>query len=152
MPFDMQVSGQVIQTECIYKAQMYEYLHEAAKKTEWIKLTGVFVGMSDLIMGIISIVAALGELIIKGLGNIFGSLCYTNCSFSKGCKQIFFYIPLALSTVLLFPIVAVIEIVKSTFGLLHNPQEYSLNQAYELRKKVNMSFETLEKEFCPCLS
>lgn len=57
------------------------------------RFTGLPIGLCFSLLNLAKAVSNIGETLIKGLANIFGSPFSEQCKFSKGVKQIFLQLP-----------------------------------------------------------
>lgn len=131
MPFSITSSNQAEDFILHFKSSMYGKLNEWSKKTVFIRLTGLPVGIISSASNIIISIVSIAENIIKAIANIFGALlntvcntkCLQSCSLLKGLKQLvinplphliwLFSIAITLGT---------IPIICNTVGILIMPQ------------------------------
>lgn len=120
MSFDVTNAAQSALIEDRTKASLYYKLHEASKKTGWIRLTGLGVGIVSGLLTIAKRIALIAECIFKGLINILGACCIERCKISKGLLQLLILAPL---NVLILPF----SIFSAALGLIDKPVRILFN-------------------------
>jgi hypothetical protein len=128
MKFSMKTLNQSQDVENYLKARMYQKLHTASKKTGWMRLSGPGVGLASGIMTIAKRVAAIGESIIKGVGNIACASFSKQCSLKHGLANIFIMLP---KHVILLPfsiISAAIGLISKTICMATDPESYAASR------------------------
>lgn len=88
MTIKLNVSNQSTTLENHIKAPIYQGLYNFAKKSNWIRLTGLGVGVVTGLLTIAKRVLQIAECIFKAMINILGFPFFKSCSFKTGVVQI----------------------------------------------------------------
>lgn len=128
MGFNIKSVNQAEILEHTIKAAMYQKLHETSKKAEWIRLTGVGVGIVSGFLTIAKRIALIFENAIKGLANIFGACCFKQCSFKKGLQQLFYEVPRHIIILPFSIFSAALGLVGKPLKICISPEQYLLNR------------------------
>lgn len=126
MHFDITSTNQSSNLEHKIKAKFYKGIHESSKKTRWICLSGLGVGIVSSLLTLAKRIGRISEGVLKGFINIIGSLCFVkSCSFFRGVGmlgrasyQATIRLPLSL-------ISAIFGIFAKTLMFLVDPTNYS---------------------------
>ncbi len=103
----------------------YEQLDRAVNKTQWIRLACLPFGLCLVITDLVVRIAEVGESIIKGFGNIFGSFFSAKCSASIGAKQIGTTLPTKVLYLAFWPITGIVGIVVAPIWILAHPKSFT---------------------------
>lgn len=133
--FDISSCNQIEKYANKIKAKLYKKIYEDSKKTQWIRLAGLPIGVTAAFITIATRVSLIGENFFKGVANIFGFLFVKDCHLVNGLRQIFLVpvhvivLPFSLGKAI-FEIFAVTlgitlfpEIVSHELWLLNDPVE-----------------------------
>jgi hypothetical protein len=107
------------------KARMYEKLHEASEKTNWVRLSGPLVGVASGLMTIAARVATIGECLFKGIGNLFGAPFTDRCSLGFGIGQLLIGVPINIIALPFSIAWAVTGLFVITIGMAAMPEGYT---------------------------
>lgn len=125
MPFNLSINDQSRLLEHNVKASMYRSLHRASHKSKFVAVLSVFIGIGSALISVITRIALFAEALIKGIGNLIGSIFSKQCSWKKGLQQLshaplhFFMIPVSLFA-------AALGCVSKSFYIAMSPQKSTL--------------------------
>lgn len=102
------------------KEQEYSfYEYENVVGTKWTYLSGFPKGAYCALLSIAARITAVGECLIKGVGNVFGSPFSKKFSVSTGVKQLGVDLPLSIfKLIFLMPVEVVADAVISPFAVM----------------------------------
>lgn len=93
MSFDLSNATQSSSLEHAIKAKLYKSVYEKASKSsrkkQWIRWSGLGIGIVSGLLTLAKRVARIGESILKGMINLVGSLFSDACDAKLGLKQLF---------------------------------------------------------------
>jgi hypothetical protein len=127
-PYELRLWGLTV------KHSIYINLDKQAK--QWpiaIRLTGLGVGIQVASIDFIMRIATLGEVLIKGIGNVLGCCFVQECSLLTGIKQLAVDLPWSLLYLISWPITTPIKCACLALGILiapHMTVGISLSMAY----------------------
>ena len=162
--FDLQEWNQSLHMENKAKYKLYELVEKGAKKTKWIRTIGALVGVASLCITVAFRVAAVGERLIKALGNIFGAPFSKKCKLLTGVKLLFIGMPLSAIAIPYASFIAVIGVALDTFSFALHPEagakaskeiyeedvkRYNYEKAYERNKELEEEITLPEEEIAP---
>jgi hypothetical protein len=127
---------------CDVKSDMYDAVNDSAKGSSWMRAAGPIIATGSALITLSARVATIGEILVKGLANIFGSPISKNCSVLKGLKQLFVQLPIHFTALALSPIQMVVGGLVTTFGMAVSPEGYSESQQKRYMEKSG-EFEAL---------
>jgi hypothetical protein len=142
MSFDMKISNQSRLIEDDLKASMYHKLHEASKKSRWMRLSGPAVGAVSGFATITARIALIGENLIKGLANLYLSPT-SHKNYLRGLEQIFILLPAHLIRLPFSCASALIGLFTKTLFMAAMPQTYTYErwQAHEAHESKKARFK-----------
>lgn len=124
MKFDLNCSYQSSIVEANALKHVYKNMYQASTKTNWVRLTGPFIGVTAGLLSIARRVASIAENIIKGLANILGSPFHKNCQFHVGLDQLLGNVIIHLYMLPLDVLSAVMGVFINTLGTLVVPEKF----------------------------
>ncbi len=125
MNFNLSNIAQSQKFFCDVKSDMYDAVNDSAKGSGWMRATGPIIAAGSALLNLSARVATIGENLVKGLANIFGSPVSKNCSAFQGLKQLFVQLPLHLTALALSPIQMLIGGFEITVGMAGSPEGFS---------------------------
>ncbi len=129
------------------KEKLYKQAHLAAEKSELMRASGPLIALPASALSLSNRVTTIGEIIIKGLGNIFASPFSKKCNALKGLKQLFVQLPLNILFLAFSPLSVSIEAAISSIGMLANPQRYSKLRAKNYSQEIEALSILSKKNF-----
>lgn len=142
MSFNLSSVAQSQKFFCDIKSDMYDNANDLAKTSGLMRASGPLLAAGSAFINTIGRVATVGETLIKGLANVFGSPVSENCSLLKGFKQLFIQLPLHITALAFTPIQAVFGGLEITLGMAISPDGYSEYQHKRYLEK-SAEFEAL---------
>lgn len=124
MSFDMSVHQQSRHLEDLAKAFLYKKAYSASSKTNWIRLSGLGMGIISGLLTIATRIGLIFENMIKGLGNIFGSPCFKNCNFKRGVTQLLVNVPRNTLCLPFSILSAANGLISKPLNIIFSPQDY----------------------------
>ena len=110
------------------------------------RFMGLPIALCFSLLDLAQAISTLGEVIIKGIANIFGSPFSEKYKFSKGVKQIFFQLPLnLLRSVIGVPLKIVVQILNLSIRMLVSPTNALESNKIEV-ESVKKILETMVKD------
>lgn len=105
------------------KVSVSEKLINFSKQhTNIARFTGLPIALCSSLLDLAQTVSTIGESLIKGVANIFGSPFSEKCKFSKGVKQIFVQFPAHIfNGVVGWPLGTAFEVLVTPFRMLISP-------------------------------
>lgn len=149
MSFDVRFANQTLMIEDKIKVSLYQKLHEASKKTRWIRLTGLGVGIVSGFLTIAAHIASIVECVFKGLMNIFGACYFERCKITKGLSQLFIQAPLGIASIPGYVFISALGVIGQTVLVACIPVQYtklSLDKHERMIKDVNNPQEYNQKQ------
>ncbi len=125
MKFDMSAVGQARLLDDRIKHSLYMGLNEASKKTGWVRLSGLPVGIVSGLLSLVTRIALIVECIIKGFGNIIGAAFSDKCNLNQGALNLF---PELAKNIIMLPFSAldvVLSPITKTFYMLLKPEAFT---------------------------
>lgn len=139
MPFEVNNSTKTIEIASKLKVSLYKAAEKRAKKSFFIRFSGIGVSGASSLISVVLRIGALGEKIVKGLSNIFGALISKKCHFKTGCKQLFLGTPLAFLDVLYLPFYTGGGGLITSAALFFKPEKYAHSRKVMHRKIAYMA-------------
>jgi len=121
---------------------MWEGVSQASEKSVFMRVTGPFIAIASALLSLAERVASVGEAIIKGLANIFGSPFPNKCNALKGLEQIFIELPWHALSLVIFPVEIGIRALITSVCMLVIPKGYSKNRKIFYQERL----EKLERK------
>lgn len=123
---DMRAWNQLADLPPLFNISMYTYLEtNIGRIAPWQRgVVGFGVGCTVIVLETAARVAGVGEVVIKGLGNILGGFFKKKDDIWVGCRQLYFYLPMSvikLSGVpflILIPLHAAVELYANPFDFI----------------------------------
>lgn len=128
MKIKIQQSNQAAQLETQFLKSIYCSINTRCKKSQWIRLTGLGVGILTGGISVLARIASIGENLGKGLINVLGSPFSESCRFRTGLKQLTLNSVKHLAILPFTLISAIAGVFIKTFCILVNPQSYSYDK------------------------
>jgi hypothetical protein len=135
MEFKLNNSKQYACSVANVKFGMYSYLNDVSKNNRWVHISGPVVAVASAVLTISQRIGVVGETIIKGLANIFGSPFAKKCKFLNGLTQIFIKLPLNVIGLLFTPMEVAFGAIITTGSFLVSPEGYSSSRS-EVHRSV----------------
>lgn len=102
------------------------------------RFTGLPIALCFSLLNLAESIATIGESLIKGIANIFGSRFSKDCTFAKGIKQIFLQLPLHIVNCALRPIDVCYDTLTTPFFMLVNPTDSTKSMKDICEQKYQM--------------
>ncbi len=123
---NMNNSNQCRHLENQFNTWIYRHLHFPAKnKAWWIRPAALPTALVTNLASVATRAALIGENIIKGLGNIFGSMIVNERRLSTGLRQLCFQVPKHTLLLPFTTIYSVCAFISHTFLMLLDPVEFT---------------------------
>lgn len=139
--FDLSTSQSIIFFTDV-KIKAGENLIDFSKKhTNIARFIGLPIAICSSLLELSIVVSTVGEIVLKGIINIFGSPFSKKCNLSRGVKQIFLKLPLyIIINAIGFPLATVSEILVTPIKILISPTatlESRTKKTKELRDQAS---------------
>jgi hypothetical protein len=122
MKIDISRTNQVLTWNRDTQIAIYVRVQKAVQKTEWMRLGGFPIAVVSGSVALVKATGLLGESSLKGVTNIFGSLCSDHFNGKKGVKQLFLNTPVALIGLPLTTAIVAINLVVTPIWMATDPK------------------------------